>query len=103
MINKLYKFFKKVFSEDANGNLSNSIFQNSFESTESDFSSNNLETNIENSDSVTPCDEVNPATGLTSYGGVDALGNPYGMDLNHSTEHSFNCSNDTYNNDFHNT
>ena len=37
------------------------------------------------------CDEtpetmdINPATGLPMYGGVDAVGNPYGSDLNDQT------------------
>ncbi len=47
--------------------------------------------------------EINPATGLPMSGGVDVCGNPHGIDLNNPTDNSFNYSNDTYNDDFHNT
>ncbi|GJI56968.1 hypothetical protein HEMROJRC1_20800 [Rodentibacter sp. JRC1] len=54
-------------------------------------------------ESSSTANDINPATGLPMSGGVDVCGNPYGIDLNNSTDNSFSYSNDTYNNDFHNT
>ena len=54
--------------------------------------------------------EINPATGLPSYGGVDILGNPIGTDFNSSIDTSFHDLGGPFNsdlgssfgNDFHN-
>ena len=45
--------------------------------------------------------EINPATGLPMAGGVDVGGNPYGVDLSSSFEHSFQDLGNSYHNDFH--
>ena len=54
--------------------------------------------------------EINPATGLPSYGGVNVLGNPIGTDFNSSIDTSFHDLGGPFNsdlgssfgNDFHN-
>lgn len=44
--------------------------------------------------------EINPATGLPSYGGVDVLGNPIGTDFNSSIDTSFHDLGSPFNSDF---
>ena len=46
-------------------------------------------------------DSINPATGLPTSNGIDVGGNPYGIDLSSSFDHSFQDLGNSYHNDFH--
>lgn len=72
-------------------NTNNSSFFNS------NFSMNGVNTN--NSSFIH--NEINPATGLTTSNGIDVGGNPYGVDLSGSFEHSFQDLGNSYHNDSH--
>lgn len=55
--------------------------------------------NINNSSSIHH--KINPATGLPTSNGIDVGGNPYGVDLSNSFDHSFQDLGNSYHNDFH--
>ena len=87
MIKKFYDFFKNILSESEE-TVSNPLIQYSSEtkSLEEFKQKNEVELVDNQKNELLDTIEINPATGLPSYGGIDVLGNPIGTDFNSSIE-----------------
>ena len=111
MIKKFYDFFKNILSESEE-TVSNPLIQYSSEtkSLEEFKQKNEVELVDNQKNELLDTIEINPATGLPSYGGVDILANPIGTDFNSSIDTSFHDLGGPFNsdlgssfgNDFHN-
>ena len=67
----------------------------------SSFNTNLSMSSVNSNNSSSIHHKINPATGLPTSNGIDVGGNPYGVDLSGSFEHSFQDLGNSYHNDSH--
>lgn len=101
MIKKFYDFFKNILSESEE-TVSNPFIHYPSEAKSFDEFNHKNEVELvgDQKNELLDTIEINPATGLPSYGGVDILGNPIGTDFNSSIDTSFHDLGSPFNSDF---
>ena len=87
MIKKFYDFFKNILSESEE-TVSNPFIHYPSEAKSFDEFNHKNEVELvgDQKNELLDTIEINPATGLPSYGGIDVLGNHIGTDFNSSIE-----------------